>query len=312
MDRFHTKKAIIIFFMFLFFTSNFSFVQGFKAEENSIDLIDQNNRSCTGCNCAETITLFEGFYIAQSFTPTHNVLSKILFFVSKTGNPQTMELTLNIRETLDGENLLSMQKVTNGTEMIFDFEDINIISGNLYYMIITIDGISTPSNGYSLYKTIYDSYNRGSFFTKLNTAKWTENTETDMLFVTYWKDYSPSIPTIEGPYTGVASKRYEYNLSTTDPEGDDIEYYIEWGDGKKFVWTGPYESGELVTISHRWTYADNYTIRVKARDIYELESDCITMNIIISKNNVFLNLLIQFLENHPFIYKIVQKLLGNY
>ena len=306
------KKTIIIFFMFLFVISSFGFVQGLKVEENSIYVIDQNNRSCIGCNCAETIMLFEGFYIAQSFTPTHNFLSKILFFISRTGSPSTMNFTLNIRETLDGENLLSMEKETTGAEMIFDFEDINVISGNLYYMIITIDGISTPANGYGLYKTIYNSYGRGSFFTKINTAKWTENTETDMLFVTYWKDYSPSIPTVEGPYHGIASNRYEYTFSTTDPEGDDVEYYIEWGDGREFVWTGPYESGEQVIKSHKWTYENNYTIRVKARDIYGAESDWTTMKITMPKNKVFINPLIRFLEKHPFLNNILQKLLVLY
>jgi phage-related protein len=298
--------------MFLFVTSSFGFVQGLKVEENSIEVIDQNNRNCVGCNCAETIMLFEGLYIAQSFTPTHNVLSKILFFISRTGNPPAMKIILNIRETLDGENLVSMQKETNGTDMIFDFEDINIISGNLYYMIITIDDMSTPANGYGLYKTIYDSYSRGSFFTKSDTAKWIENTQTDMLFVTYWKDYSPSIPTIQGPNTGVASDRYEYTFSTKDPEADDVEYYIEWGDGKKFEWTVPYESGKQVIKSHSWTYGDNYTIRVKARDIYGAESDWTTMKITISKNKVFINPLIRFLEKHPCMYKILQKLLVYY
>ena len=277
------KEAIIIFFMFLFVISSFGFVQGLKVEENSIEVIDQNNRNCIGCNCEETIMLFEGFYIAQSFTPTHNVLSKILFFISRTGNPPPIKIILNIRETLDGENLVSMQKETNGTYMIFDFEDIKIISGNLYYMIITIDDMSTSAYGYGLYKTIYDSYGRGSFFTKLTTTKWVENTQTDMLFVTYWKDYSPSLPTIEGPNNGVANDRCYYTFSTTDPEGDDIEYFIEWGDGKMFKWTGPYESGEKVIKSHSWTYEGNYTIRVKAKDTYGAESDWALFEVSMSK-----------------------------
>ena len=295
--------------MFLFVISSFSIIQGFKVEENSIDLIDQNNRYCTGCNCAEPIMLFEGFNIAQSFTPSHNALSKVLFFMTKTGSPPAMKLTFHIRETLDGDNLVSMEKEINGTEMVIDFEDINVISGNLYYMIIMIDDISTPANGYGLYRTIYNSYYRGSFWTKVTQEEWTENTETDILFVTYWKDYCPDEPMIDGPPEGNAQERYGYTISTDDPDGDEVEYQIDWGDGTITNWYGPYASGEEVKREHQWAYEDNYTIRVKARDVYGAESEWTSMEISMPKNRVYFNPFFRFLENHPRLFPILRLIL---
>lgn len=308
MDKACLKKGIIIFLMFVLLTSGFNLIQGAKVKENSIDLIDQNNRYCTGCNCAEPIMLFEGFYIAQSFAPSQNKLSKILLLVKKTGSPPTMNLTLNIRETLNGANLLSMDEEITGTEMVFEFEEITVIPGNQYYMVINIDDNSTPANGYGLYKTIYDSYNKGRFWNRVDQAEWAEITKTDLLFVTYWEDYCPDTPIIDGPSVGKAQERYNYKISTDDPEGDEVKYQIDWGDGIISNWFGPYKSGEEVEIEHQWAYEDDYTIQVKARDVYGAESGWTSLEISMSKNKVYFNPFLYFLENHPMLRHILENL----
>jgi hypothetical protein len=319
MERLYMKKVTTIFLVFLFIITSFSFVQGVKIQDNTIELIDQTNGgggSCSGCEGASPMLLTDGVYIAQSFTPSHNVISKIVLYLTKSGTPPAgMKLTLFIRETLDGEDLVSMEKELDGNEDIyfllnFDIQDINVISGNMYYMIIMTDDVGSENNGYSWFSTNENSYKRGSCWTSFNMIKWTEKEEYDMFFDTYWRDYSPNPPTIEGTNDGSAQERYYYTFSTTDPEGDDVEYYIEWGDGRRFKWIGPYESGEQVTKSHAWTYDGNYTIRVKARDIYGAESDWATMELTLPKNKVFINPFLQFFENHPYIYRLLQHLLG--
>ena len=303
-----TRIIILVLISFII-TSGFGIIQGLKLEENSIYVIDQNNRYCTGCNCAEPIMLFEGFYIAQSFTPNYNVLSKILILITRTGSPSPMNFTLYLRGSLDGENLISIKKETTGTEMEFDFESINVVAGNQYYMIITIDDISTPANGYGVYKTIYDSYIPGKFFTKVNQAEWKETTRTDLLFVTYWKDYCPDEPTIKGPSEGKAQERYGYIVYTDDPDGHEIKYQIDWGDGIISNWYGPYESDEEVEIAHQWAYENKYLIRVKAKDIYGAESGWSSIEVTMPKTKTLNFLLYQFLEKHPFIYMVIQKIL---
>ncbi len=312
MDRLYIKKVIIIFLVFLFILTSFGFVQGIQTQENSVDLIDQSNGAeCVGCSGAGNFLLTDGFYIAQGFTPSHNILSKIILVLKRSGSPpEDTKLTLFIRETLNGDDLVLMEKEIDSTAMIFDIQDIDVIPGNLYYMIITTDYTSTGNDGYGWYHGDSNSYSGGNCWTKSEATTWLENEECDMFFYTYWKDYSPSIPTIEGSYTGSAPKRYEYTFSTTDPEGHDVEYYIKWGDGREFKWTGPYDSGEQITKSHSWTYAGNYTISVKARDIHGAESDWTTMEIIMEKNKVITSPLLRFLENHPYLYNLLQNFLG--
>jgi len=69
-----------------------------------------------------------------------------------------------------------------------------------------------------------------------------------------------------GPTSGVIDVEYTYTGSTTDPDGDDIYYLFDWGDGTDSGWLGPYPSGTLVEASHTWTYADTFGVRLKAKD----------------------------------------------
>lgn len=81
----------------------------------------------------------------------------------------------------------------------------------------------------------------------------------------------PDTPT--GKVEGKIGKTYSYSSSTTDPDGDQIYYLFDWGDGNYSDWLGPYNSGEIVEASYTWTKEGNYSIRVKAKDIDGLESE---------------------------------------
>jgi hypothetical protein len=59
---------------------------------------------------------------------------------------------------------------------------------------------------------------------------------------------------------------------SSDPDGDNVFYYIEWGDGTNTSWIGPYLSGEIVNISHSWMNEGMYSIKAKAKDIDDTES----------------------------------------
>jgi subtilisin family serine protease len=83
----------------------------------------------------------------------------------------------------------------------------------------------------------------------------------------------PDKPEIIGPKNGKVGVEYTYNTSAvTDPEGDDIYYLFDWGDGTYSDWLGPFFSGESGSAAHKWTIKGIFQIRVKARDSYGLES----------------------------------------
>jgi hypothetical protein len=78
---------------------------------------------------------------------------------------------------------------------------------------------------------------------------------------------APDIPVISGPSNGQKGEEYEYIVSTTDPEGEDVYYKIDWGDGTCSDWLGPNASGEEVIAKHTWYKDATFNIRVKAKDI---------------------------------------------
>jgi hypothetical protein len=91
-----------------------------------------------------------------------------------------------------------------------------------------------------------------------------------------WHIFSnpPNEPTQpEGPTAGFININYTYTSSTTDPDGEEVYYMWDWGDGNISDWIGPYDSGETLEASHTWTAPGEYEIKVKAIDPCDAESD---------------------------------------
>jgi hypothetical protein len=74
----------------------------------------------------------------------------------------------------------------------------------------------------------------------------------------------PDPPT--GPDNGVTGYEYAYSSSTTEPEGEDIYYMFDWGDGTASNWIGPYLSGQIAEASHTWQDPATYEVKVNTKD----------------------------------------------
>lgn len=83
---------------------------------------------------------------------------------------------------------------------------------------------------------------------------------------------APIVPSIQGETNGRVRTVYEYTISTIDPDQDNISYEIDWGDNTTQV-TDFYKSGEEIIISHIWGFEKTYTVRVRAIDEEDAESD---------------------------------------
>ena len=91
------------------------------------------------------------------------------------------------------------------------------------------------------------------------------------------ENHPPETPTLTGRQNGKNGTAYSYTFSATDPDGDDVYYYLNWGDdywfGGAVGWIGPYKSGQEITLEKTWVEKGNYTVRVKAKDQYDAKSD---------------------------------------
>jgi len=115
----------------------------------------------------------------------------------------------------------------------------------------------------------------------------------------FFENYPPEAPTINGPTNGNPDISYNFTFNSTDPDGDDVYYYILWGDGHVENWDGPYPSGAEYTIPHTYKKQGKFIIEAKTKDTNGYESTWGSLEIKIprySKNNNILFLLLEGFE----------------
>ena len=119
----------------------------------------------------------------------------------------------------------------------------------------------------------------------------------------------PSAPDIDGRTRGKVGVSYEFTFATTDPDGDNVSYYVDWDDGTSYGWTDYIESGFDVKIAHTWTKKGIYLIRCKANDTHGAESDWAYREFIVGTKTVTHNLICGLFERFPNLFPILRHLL---
>jgi len=132
------------------------------------------------------------------------------------------------------------------------------------------------------------------------------------LSVTVTDNTPPYPPTIEGAIHVIPFISYTYTINTTDADGDNVRYYIDWGEGES-KWFGPYASGEPLTVEHKW-FKGSHTMKVKARDTFGDESDWSYLKVSVPRDKpIAFNLIFQrFLERFPNAFPILKILFNNF
>ncbi len=82
---------------------------------------------------------------------------------------------------------------------------------------------------------------------------------------------TPSSP--QGPTTGEPNIAQVFRASTTDPDGDNISYQFDWGDGNASPWSDFIPSGDTASVSRIYSAEGTYQVRVQAQDEKEKISD---------------------------------------
>jgi hypothetical protein len=122
------------------------------------------------------------------------------------------------------------------------------------------------------------------------------------------ENQNPHIPTITGPTSGKPGVGYDYIFNAEDPNGDDVKYYIDWGDDNSET-TGFNPSGTNVLVKHTWNEEGTYEIRVKAKDVNGAESNWATLQVSMPKNRLVNRPILTFLQQHLNLFPMLRQLL---
>ena len=120
----------------------------------------------------------------------------------------------------------------------------------------------------------------------------------------------PGDPTVDGPSGGSPNKNFDFDLTSTDPDGHQVQFIINWGDGTADETTGFTPSGTPLTASHMWAEKGSYVITVKAIDELGAESGTTTHDIVIPRSKTVNNVVLRILERYLSMFPILSQLLG--
>jgi outer membrane protein assembly factor BamB len=118
---------------------------------------------------------------------------------------------------------------------------------------------------------------------------------------------APDTPLITGKVEGNYKDIQYFNFTSIDPNGDNVYFNIEWGDGKKKYLVGPYSSGEKIIISHTYEEIGNYTIRARAKNENNLWSEWSTLEVSMPKTKGIYDVL---LDRFPLLGWLFNQMLG--
>ena len=128
------------------------------------------------------------------------------------------------------------------------------------------------------------------------------------------QNHRPETTRIIGPESGSAGTPVEYKFLCTDPDGDQLYYFVDWGDHTVEEWIGPYNSGEEAAVSHTWQEQGVYVIGAVARDVYGLEGEWFQIEVTMPRSKTIslpiLKLLQDYLDQFPILAKLLQRLIS--
>jgi len=147
----------------------------------------------------------------------------------------------------------------------FNISDIEVTDGDTVYLGFVTDVIGATGDCEDCHVT-----NKAFLEVYKCTEEEPIGTYEDEISVKTVYNHAPYTPEISGDTEGKTEDTLTFDVTGTDPNSDDLYYYIDFGDGYEYL--GLFEHGETVEVTHAWSEAGEYTVKVKSKDVWGLES----------------------------------------
>ena len=190
--------------------------------------------------------VFASNWAAQSFKPNVGQLTRVELFIGKKGNPPG-DLVVSVRSSLYGYDITKIYRRSSdissfGGWVDFDFDDINVVPGRTYFIVVRYAG-GSYFHAYEWSYGYYNPYSRGSLWKSGNAGNsWNDYSQYDFCFRTFGMGSSPSNPVI-------SSSPGSHNFGTMlGGESDSTSFQI-WNSGSGTLTYSLSESCTWVDIS---------------------------------------------------------------
>jgi hypothetical protein len=203
-------------------------------------------------------------------------------------------------------------------ELLFDLpETITLTAGEKYWIVPTCFSELPTQGGFAYHFDpikLHQAVAKSEYF---NSPHWQNvmnistqvNAPIDGSFQLLSVNSPPAIPNIDGPTSGETGEQQDFTFFSTDPDGNDISYYIDWGDETNSGWIGPLPSGDEITQSHTWEEDGTFTVNIKAKDTHGEESEFGSLEIAMPKAKMYIPSFLRLFENYHFLSALLELVL---
>lgn len=251
----------------------------------------------------------DGGYIVLGFTPLYDGCSDIWLIKTdnlgnklwdKTFGGSDYDMGYSVQQTSDGGYFI-VGDYTNPETMIPDIYTIKTDSNGNEQWSKIIDNNGTEDVGYYGIQT-----SDGGYIVCGYTGFYLNETLDVWVIKFEGENQPPTTTIIDGPSSGKAGATIKYKFNAVDPNGDQVKYIVDWGDGKTDT-TALNPSGADMTVSHTWSKKGDYTIKVHAQDKNGLDGPESTKTVTMPRNRAITwnSLLLKVLERFPLLKRIL-------
>ena len=197
-------------------------------------------------------------------------------------------------------------------------EIVTFPAGEKFWMSIRGEGVYPPQSGACLQQTVtlHMAVWKSTYFSVpdwLDTdLQWPDHGPMDLCFQLTGPTppTPPTPPTIDGPSEGGAGVELCWTFHSSDENGDQVKYFIDWGDGTtdETEYSAPCTP---VQVCHTYESKGDYVITAYAEDETGLTGDSNTFDISIPRaRSVYHPLVLRLFERFPNVFPILRQLLG--
>ncbi len=235
-----------------------------------------------------------------------------IIFADSCSNSDTDEFNLGqAMMEQGGVGFLGATKVAYGMPGWDDLNDGSTQSLDYFFTVSCTSGDYTQGQAhqYALHEMYTNGYWYMDYFETFEWGALWGNPDISMANVI--ENVPPTVPVIDGPNRGIPGTEYCWTFLSTDFEGDQIKYIIDWNDGNTFE-TECMSPNSSIELCHTYTEEGYYNIKAKAVDcVNGFESDWsnpllfIVPRERISMNSMFLKILERFIHCFPLFQRLI-------